>query len=152
MKVKRVWDNFYSALGKNIPYSRTFLFALLFVLLLAAAYTTYGSKCENRIRGTRGILSVTRKGVKIFYDMNGRYPDSIDEYRKWSGGGVLDKMIVDLTSEKQSYVPEYRQLNNKGGYYYDPNTGEIRLNLTRPVKEYLMWYSGRYKDQVPSSW
>lgn len=152
MKVRRTWDNFYSALGKNIPYSSTFLIALLFVLLVAAVYIWYQSKCENRIRGTSGVLYVTRKGITIFYDMNGRYPDSIDEYRKWSGGGVLDKMVVDLTSDKQSKVPEYRQLNDKGGYYYDPNTGEIRLNLTRPVKEYLKFYSGRYKDQVPSSW
>ena len=61
-------------------------------------------------------------------------------------------MYVDLTSEKQSDILEYRKLNDKGGYYYDPNTGEVRLNLTRPVQEYLKWYSGGYKDQVPSSW
>ena len=152
MKVQRAWDNIYSALGKNIPYSRAFLIALLLVLLVAAVQIWYGSKCENRIRGTKAILSVTRKGIKLFYEKNGRYPDSIDEYQQWGRDGVRKKMILDLTSEKQSEVPEYRQLNDKGGYYYDPNTGEVRLNLTRPVKEYLKWYSGRYKGQVPSSW
>jgi len=59
---------------------------------------------------------------------------------------------VDLNSEKKSNIPEYRQLNDKGGYYYDPNTGEVKLNLTRPVHEYLNRYSGKFKDQVPSSW
>ena len=152
MKVKRAWNNFYSALGKNIPYSSAFLFALLFVLIVAAAYLSYESKFEKRIRANQIVLDVTRRGIMTFYEVNGRYPKSFDEYRKWSRGGFWDKMYVDLTSDKQSDVPEYRQLNDKGGYYYDPNTGEIRLNLTRPVQEYLKWYRGRYKDQIPSSW
>lgn len=152
MKVRRTGGIFYSALGKNIPYSQTFLIALIFVLLVAGAYIWYQSRCEDRVRGTQALLYVTRSGIKTFYEMNGRYPESINEFRQWSRGGAWDKMIVDLTSDKQSVVPEYRKLNDKGGYYYDPNTGEIRLNLTRPVQEYLKFYSGRYKDQIPSSW
>ena len=152
MKGRRARDIFYLALGKNIPYSGTFLIALLFVLLVAAAFIWYQSKCENRIRGTRAVLYVTRSGIKAFYEKNGRYPNSFDEFRQWTGSSVWDKMIVDLTSDKQSDVPEYRQLNDKGGYYYDPKTGEVRLNLTRPVHEYIKWYSSRFKDQVPSTW
>ena len=95
---------------------------------------------------------MTRRGIEALYGLNGRYPKSFDEYRKVVSDSVWDKMFVDLTSEKQSDVPEYRELNDKGGYYYDPNTGEIRLNLTRPVQEYLKFYRGRYKDQIPSSW
>jgi hypothetical protein len=152
MKGRRAWRIFYSALGKNIPYSRAFLIALLFVLLVAAVQVWYDSKCENRIRGIRVTLSMTRRGIEALYELNGRYPKSLDEYRKVVSDGVWDKMIVDLTSDKQNDVPEYRQFNDKGGYYYDPNTGEVRLNLTRPVKEYLRFYSGRYKDQIPSSW
>jgi len=43
-------------------------------------------------------------------------------------------------------------LNGKGGFYYDPNTGELRLNLTEPVKHYVPGYKGRYADEIPSSW
>lgn len=152
MRARRTRGIFYSALGKNIPYSQTFLIALLFVLLVAAAYIRYESKCEKRIRGIRVVLSMTRRGINAFYGLKGRYPKSIDEYRQIVSDSVWGSMYVDLTSDKQSVVPEYRQLNDKGGYYYDPNTGEIRLNLTRPVREYLKFYSGSYKDQVPSSW
>ena len=152
MKVRRTGGIFYSALGKNIPYSLTFLFALLFVLIVVYVQVDHDSKCGNRIKVIKVYLEATRKGIQVFFENNGRYPDSFNEFRKLSRGGVWNKMIVDLTSDKQSNVPEYRQLNDKGGYYYDPNTGEIRLNLTRPVKEYLKWYNGRYKDQIPSSW
>ena len=152
MKGRRAWDIFYSALGKNIPYSRAFLIALLFVLLVAAVQVWYDSKCEKRIRGIRVTLSMTRRGIEALYGLNGRYPKSFDEYRKVVSDSVWDKMFVDLTSDKQGDVPEYRELNDKGGYYYDPNTGEVRLNLTRPVHEYLKWYNGEYKDQIPSSW
>lgn len=152
MNIKRAWGTFYSALGKNIPYSLTFLFALLFVLIVVYVRVEYDSKCNNRIKVIKVYLGATRKTIQIFFENNGRYPDSFNEFRKWNRGSVWDKMIVDLTSDKQSEVPEYRQLNDKGGYYYDPNTGEVRLNLTRPVKEYFKRYNGRYKDQIPSSW
>ena len=152
MKEKQVRNVFYLTLGKKIPYFGAFLIALLFVLLVAVAYISYGSKFEKRIRANKVVLEASRSGIMAFYEVNGRYPKSFDEFRQWSKGGLWDKMFVDLTSDKQSYVPEYRQLNDKGGYYYDPNTGEVRLNLTRPVKEYLKWYSGEYKDQIPSSW
>src|SRR4030042_866930 len=102
MKGKRARDILYLALGKNIPYSSIFLIALLFVLLVAAAYIWYESKCEKRIRGIRVVLSMTRSGIKAFYGLNERYPKSIDEFRQVTSGSVWDKMIVDLTSEKQS--------------------------------------------------
>ena len=152
MNVKRAWQTFYSALGKKIPYFQTFLIALLFVLIVVYVRVEHDSKFERRIRTNKVVLDVTRRGITTFYEVNGRYPKSFDEFRQWGRGGVWDNMIMDLTSDKQSEVPEYRQLNDKGGYYYDPNTGEIRLNLTKPVKEYLKRYNGRYKDQIPSSW
>ena len=55
-------------------------------------------------------------------------------------------------SKKTDKVKEYRKLNDEGGYYYDPNTGEVRFNMTRPIKEYLPHYRGKHKDQVLSTW
>lgn len=153
MKVKRARDVLYLVPRKNNSYANPVLIALVFtVLLVAGAYIWYQSRCEDRVRGIRVVLSMTRRGINAFYGLKGRYPESINEFRQWSRGGAWDKMIVDLTSDKQSKIPEYHELNDKGGYYYDPNTGEIRLNLTRPVREYLKFYSGSNKDQIPSSW
>jgi len=153
MQVRRTWGIFYSALGKNIPYSQTFLIALLFVLMaifvLSILESSYERNCQGRILVLQVNLKTMRTAIEIYYKENNQFPASIMDIRPYIAS---DKMYVDLTSEKQSEVPEYRQLNDKGGYYYDPNKGEVRLNLTRPVKEYLKRYNSRYKDQIPSSW
>jgi len=125
----------------------------VFILVAFAVYVSYQTQHEKRIEATIVYLKALRTSIQVFYNYNGLYPDSLDEFRQWQhAGDIWQKMYVDLTSEKQSDIPEYRELNDKGGYYYDPNSGEIRLNLTRPVKEYLKWYVGRFKDEVPSSW
>lgn len=140
---------------KSSPYAYLIAGALVFVLVVAIGQVWYQSKCKNRLRATRVYLGATRESIQAFYEYKGRYPDSLDEFRRCAqagGSGVWEKMLVDLTSDRQSDVPEYRELNDKGGYYYDPNSGEIRLNLTRPVSEYFKWYRGPLKDEVPSSW
>lgn len=133
----------------------TLVALLLLMLALFILYLSYQRPYEDRIRANQGYLSILRTDIQFFLEQNCRYPHSLDEFRLWSqahGGRIWDKMYVDLNSEKQTDVPDYRELNDKGDYYYDPNTGEIRLNLTRPVKEYLPGYRGRFKDDVPSSW
>jgi hypothetical protein len=90
-----------------------------------------------------------RKGIKIYHEEKNQYPATLNELRNYLG---FDKIYVDLTSERRSNIPEYQELNGKGGYYYDKNTGEIRLNLTKPVMEYLPRYKGGFKDEIPSSW
>ncbi len=141
---------------KGRPYAFVIIGALVLMLVVFAVKVEYNNRCENRIKVTKVHLGVTRKSIQAFLEHNGRYPDSLDEFRRYvrNKRGYLraPDMYVDLNSEKQSDVPEYRQLNDKGGYYYDPNTGEVRLNLTRPIKDYFKWYRGRFKDQVPSSW
>ncbi len=137
---------------KSGPYAYAILGTLIFVLVFFA----YQDRCKRRIRVIRVNLSVLRDVIRIYSEVHGGYPNSLNEFRQWSKGdqsqGTWDKMYVDLTSDRQSNVPEYRELNDKGGYYYYPNTGEIRLNLTRPLKEYLPYYRGGSKDNVPSTW
>jgi hypothetical protein len=96
-----------------------------------------------------------RFGIHIFKEENGRYPKSLVELRGFLENADKNywfEMYIDLTSKKTNKVKEYRKLNDEGGYYYDPNTGEVRFNMTRPIKEYLPHYRGKRKDQVPSTW
>ena len=143
---------------RNIPHTNSLIIALVFVLvvvfvmyILYSSYkrASYERDCRARILVLKVNLKTMRTAIEIYHKENDQYPASINEIRPYIAS---DKMYVDLTSDKQIDIPEYRKLNDKGGYYYDPNTGEIRFNLTRPVQEYLKWYSGEYKDQIPSSW
>ncbi len=140
---------------KRSPYIYVISGAVVLMLLAFAVEISYQTRCEHRIRETKVYIKVVRRDIKFFFENNGKYPDSLDEFRRHvQKHGILiwEKMYVDLKLEKQSAVPEFRELNDKGGYYYNPNSGEIRLNLTRSVKEYLPRYRGRFKDEVPSSW
>ena len=129
--------------------------ALVLLLLLSILYLSYQTRCENHVRAVRVNVQALRRSVKQFWDLNGCQPKSLDEFRRFHRqhkSDIWDEMYVDLTSDKQREVPEYGELNDKGGYFYDPNSGEIRLNLTRPVREYLRWYRGSYEDEIPSHW
>jgi len=135
--------------------SSAVLLGSLFILGVFLVRVWYRDRCEDRIDAIKINLKTLRRYVSFLYEKHGIYPDSFAQLRGsliQSGSGNWDRLYVDLASDRQAEVPEYRELNNKGGYYYDPNRGEIRLNLTRPVREYLRWYGGSYADQIPSHW
>ena len=52
--------------------------------------------------------------------------------------------------------PEYRgfycELNGSGGWFYDQETGTVKVNLTQPVKTYIDAYVGLLGQEVPSDW
>ncbi len=104
------------------------------------------------MRGTRARLYAMRQSIAAFSEITGRYPHSLQEFWDLYGSASPDVVRVGFKVEKRENVAEYRQLNGEGGFYYDPNTGELKLNLTEPVKNYVPGYKGRYADEIPSSW
>ena len=135
------------------PYSYVIFVFLLIVLILMWNQRKY----YDQIVAIRAYLNDIRERIDYFYNMNERYPKSLSELRQVVTEEhpyylSLEELLIDLKSKPQKDVPEYRELNNKGGYYYDPNTGEIRLNLTRPVKEYLPFCYIKFRNQIPSEW
>ena len=141
---------------KSSPYAYAIVAGVVLSLLIFAYINSYNKSCERRFVGVQATLKYLRASIFLFSEENGRYPDSLSELEKFckdSGGRESwFKMYVDLSSDKRSEIPEYRELNDKGGYYYDSEKGEVRINLTRPVKKYLPRYQGRYEDTIPSSW
>lgn len=157
MKFKRLKNLFVNRNINSNPYSYVILGFLLILIVVIWGDRIYYRKCNDQIAGIKAILSDTRKKIDYFHRINGRYPESLSEFRQVANEGYpyfssLDKMYINLTSKRQKNVPEYRELNNKGGYYYNPNTGEIRLNLAKPVREYIPFYYGKFKNQIPSEW
>ncbi len=47
---------------------------------------------------------------------------------------------------------EYDVLNGEGGWYYNKETGEVKLNITKPVKDYVQAYVGEIGNEIPSDW
>lgn len=139
---------------RSSPYA----FVITIVGLVAAGMVVlpvwHEHRCEDRIIELRATLDTLRRGIRFFHEQNGAHPDSLSGFRRAlvSNSDGLFPLPIDLTGRPQATVPEHRELNDCGGYFYDPNTGEIRLNLTRPVKEYLHFYDGRFAEEIPSTW
>jgi hypothetical protein len=64
----------------------------------------------------------------------------------------IENIFINFDGDKQSSIPEFDKLNDKGGYYYDKNTGVLKINYTKPVKDYLKFYFGQYSNEIPSEW
>jgi hypothetical protein len=65
----------------------------------------------------------------------------------------FDKIPFDeYISNENGETKESATLDNKGGWYYNKDTGEVKLNLTKPLKSYLPFYFGPYRNEVPSEW
>ena len=48
---------------------------------------------------------------------------------------------------------EYIELNGHGGFYYNFNTGEVKLNVIKPLKEYLwLYFLAKNGNEIPSDW
>jgi hypothetical protein len=148
-----------SDLIKNITKRKT-LFVLLclslsLVLLLFVEYA-WDEICRTQIGRTQASLLIVRQCIKEYKETNGRYPKNIEELRQYLKNDPnfkpLDSLYVDFKSTKQSNFQTYSEINGKGGYYYDANSGDIRVNLTEPVGHYFFFYGGSLKDEIPVKW
>jgi hypothetical protein len=139
------------------PIYKTILFILLLCILIGFLYICVLSKTQTiRVDTTRFFLSVIRRDVNDYKEKIGKYPpslkDAVEYNKKNKLFPVLNEFYFDFNSESHANIPEYNELNNKGGYYYNKETGEARLNLTKPVKKYFMFYFGTRSNEIPAEW
>ena len=111
------------------------------------------------IRSTKGRLHFARETIKEFRKEHDRLPSSLVELEEYifkkpgiSGQGIGKKFFVEGFSNPKGNTMHTNILGGKGGWYYNKETGEIRVNLTKPVKCYLRFYFGKYRNEVPSDW
>jgi len=119
-----------------------------------------GSYKRNKMRPTRINLTLGRRGIKLFFEETGRFPDSLDELNEygnkypdktsWPYHFVLSESISGRGSKERR--SEHSVLDGNGGLYYNPKTGELKANLDKPLKSYLWFYFGKLRDSVPADW
>ncbi len=108
-----------------------------------------------RLQPTINNLGLSRRSIQFFTEQNGRFPDSLHELweywknhperREWPGPS---KEFISA----ESNGTEHSVLDGTGGLYYDPKTGEMKINLTKPLKSYWRFYFGKKRDQIPADW
>jgi hypothetical protein len=136
--------------------SRILIFAFILGTLILATAIFYNSECDYRIRGVRASLILIRSLIKTYNDSKGKYPESIAELQKYEESEQKNyqlKIIITTFRWKGKYgIQEFNEINGNGGYYYNKTTGEVKVNLNKPVKHYLKFYFGKYRNEIPADW
>lgn len=108
------------------------------------------------VRGTQLNLLSLRNKIAGYRAREGCYPTCLSEiYVRADDGseaGSPGRVPKELLSGSQWSGSEFNVLNGKGGWYYDPNTGEVKISLREPVKQYLRFYFGKRRNEIPSDW
>ena len=111
----------------------------------------------RRLRSTKINLSFGRKCILLFADQTGKFPESLHELNEY-GKKFPDKINwrfppkETITGHYPHILPEHNVLDGTGGLYYDPKNGELKVNLTKPLKSYWRFYFGEERDEVPADW
>ena len=130
-------------------------FFVLIVLPLGLKFSNDDCRL-HRIRPTRLRLSISRGHIDDIAKRTGRFPSSLLELRAYVNGlpdqGLVTRPVGEFISRREGDYSDHRELDSTGGMYYNPATGEIRVNLAKPVKCYLRTYFGERRNEVPADW
>ena len=134
-------------------------FIILIVCFIIASFLILikiNSNYATQIIRTELLLQVARQDVTTFKNTFGKYPEALHEIIQYSKTNqklyLHDKMYVEFLSTINGNGTEHTFLNGQGGYYYDPDTGEVKVNLIKPIKHYLPLYFGKKRNETPSDW
>ena len=130
---------------------------VLCVLIVVAAWigVTVSSKIYyvEGVRGTRRCLDGSRAAIEDFAKHNGRFPGSLTELSAHMKRLHIPRWLPkEWISKRRGDFSEHRELDGTGGIYYNPATGEIKVNLTKPVRCYRRTYIGPSRTDIPADW
>ena len=110
-------------------------------------------------------LYVARKSIEWYKTQTGNYPLHLSKIQEYAEGNSLsnrDPNTVRLfkhDSHKECITSfsgnsvEYNELNGQGGFFYDSNTVEVKLNITKPLKEYFwLFFFAKNYNEIPADW
>jgi len=102
-------------------------------------------------------LHLIRSNIQAFTEINGRHPDTLSEMNDFIRNSNSKRFSGRENMEHISSIDgcneEHDVLNGQGGWYYNSQTGEVKVNLTKPLKEYVKnYYNLAIRYKVPSNW
>ncbi len=111
---------------------------------------------NRKVFWTKRNVSSLRLQIDRFKKLEGRYTNSLAELQQYSKDnpnvGLGNVSVTEHISDPVGNSNEYDVLNNQGGWYYNKNTGEVKLNLTEPVNHYVESYIGKLGRKIPADW
>jgi hypothetical protein len=149
--------------GEEVAFTKGFLFAVAVFLFGAIVVRLFSPAdtsgydpdvAKERFIVTAGELARMRSAVEHYYESNNSYPNSLAELRKYvqENQGMVFRPtdLKEHITTEEGNGRESNVLDGTGGWYYDKATGEVKLNITRPVTHYLGKNS--YPKEIPADW
>ncbi|MCK4998775.1 MAG: hypothetical protein KAS23_04540 [Anaerohalosphaera sp.] len=137
---------------------------VLFVAIVLLVSVFFGTRYlnsnpyEKRIEWTQISLIAVRYDISLFYEKYGRYPDSFSEIKQVSINiddtekGFSERQYKEYISCEEGETAEVNKLDNSGGWFYNPENGEVKINLTESLHTYFPNYYYFNRNQIPSEW
>lgn len=127
----------------------------ILLILLADSYANSIRTCNRKIRTTRLYLELYRHKVETYKEAIGQYPETLAAMHEFA----KEHPDIEIYGKSKEYITsgkgvwsESANLDGSGGWYYNPQTGEIKINLTHPIKKYTFLYFGSYRNEIPAEW
>ena len=138
------------------PKSRKCLCVLLIGILMLTGLVlliNINNSYRLKLRIQKINLALSRTNIRLFAEQNGKFPDSLHELNEYKKQfPVTPKEFIAEFIAGKSDPSEHSVLDGKGGLYYNSKTGELKLNLLRPLKSYWRFYLGEKRNEVPADW
>jgi hypothetical protein len=127
-------------------------FAAVFFSLRYVNSEPYGKRIETTLLRLHGA----RHGIEKFREIKGRFPSSLSELRNWGYKNpeayIYPGDFCEFISDEQGNCRENNQLDGEGGLYYNKDTGEVKVNITKQIKYYLKYLPDFDRYETPSEW
>lgn len=116
----------------------------------------FNPSAVRRAHDTKRYLYHLRNQITSYRDITGEYPDSLAHLQEFitknPEAGLVSVFVFERISDPNGKTDEYHVLDGKGGWYYDKETGTVRVNLTKPIKAHIKSYVGPIEKEIPSEW
>lgn len=158
MRGRSIWGHSCAASGFTMI---ELLIVISIIAILAAAIIPnfIGFDTEARVAATKSNLDTLKTRVTLYRAKEGLYPTSLSDLlnRTYTDAGVqkpyLQRMPSEMISSKKGSSEHRAQrsddpLTNEGGWIYQTDTAEVKINLDKPLDR--SW--GEYAGQKPNEW
>ena len=127
------------------------VFVFTFILIRYFSVNPY----QLRLSSTCVSLVHLRGSLKHYKEEVGEFPESLTEMEQHYDGHDSYSFKLNkeyISSYEEGSNQEFNTLNGKGGWYYNKETGEIVINIDKPLKSCFDHYYYSNRNEVPADW
>lgn len=121
--------------------------SLLVIVVLLNFTTEFFRPRYRRIEATLENLQKMRSSIVNYKKDNLRLPQFLDQIPNWEPG-----FYKEYISTKNGESSIGNILDGSGGWYYNPENGNIKVNIIETVNKYIPNCKGFCAKQKPSDW